>query len=105
MASLKRSTKSFRRQGSSGSIWGNTEDLTDEIDQLMKGEGKLAELRHCHSIGGGGTAARGEVNAAEPPVYKRNLSAPPAKPPLPNSVREGGFSRFLGKLPKLGKHD
>ncbi|CAI9775506.1 unnamed protein product [Fraxinus pennsylvanica] len=70
-----RSSKSFRRQGSSGSVW--NEKIAEKLNQV-----KNAELRHCQSTGGGGMAEA-------PPVYMRSLSAPTTKPLLLESVRNG----------------
>ncbi|CAK9169640.1 unnamed protein product [Ilex paraguariensis] len=73
----KRSSKSFRRQGSSGSIWDEKLN-SEEIKKLMQNEGKVdqRELRHCQSIGGVGTINYGISNAAVPSVYWRSFSTP-----------------------------
>ncbi|CAA2988932.1 Hypothetical predicted protein [Olea europaea subsp. europaea] len=81
MASLQRSSKSFRRQGSSGSVW--NEKLAEELNQA-----KMAELRHCRSTGDPGSGGMVEQRAA-PPVYMRWLSTPSAKPLLLESDRNG----------------
>lgn len=98
MASLKRSSKSFRRQGSSGLVWSSGEDSADEIHPLMKDEGRLAGLRHCRSIDSGRTAVAAEANKAKPPVWRQSSAAPPAKPPLPDKARKGGFAKFFEML-------
>ncbi|CAI9771489.1 unnamed protein product [Fraxinus pennsylvanica] len=81
MASLQRSSKSFRRQGSSGSVW--NEKLAEEPNQV-----KTAELRHCRSTGDTGSGGMVEHGAA-PPVYIRWLSTPSAKPLLLESEING----------------
>ncbi|CAI9096693.1 OLC1v1032891C1 [Oldenlandia corymbosa var. corymbosa] len=49
MATLQRSTMSYRREGSSGAVWG--EKLLPELI-LEKDRIDPNELRHCHSVGG-----------------------------------------------------
>lgn len=105
MASLVRSTKSFRRQGSSGSVWSKGEDSAEKIHPSIEVEGRLAGLRNYHSFGGGTRVATGEVNVSGPPVWRRVLSAPPAGPPLPKQAKKSGFAKICGIFSKFGKRD
>lgn len=76
MATLQRSEKSFRRQGSSGSVW-DGKKLTQEVNQLMRKEGNSEDhrqLRPCYSISGG--VREGSLSNVEPRVYARSLSTP-----------------------------
>ncbi|KZV47639.1 hypothetical protein F511_14425 [Dorcoceras hygrometricum] len=106
MAGLKRSARSFRRQGSSGLVW-DDDELAAGFYQFVQTEGKLGELRHCHSLGGdscGATPAdQGSLKAA-PHVYSRSVSAPITNPRLPKFVRKVLFAGFFGKPPKSGEH-
>lgn len=81
MAGLQRSSKSFRRQGSSGLVW-DDKSLSEEVNQLIRreGNGDNRELRHCYSIGGIGMMANIESDVAAPSAYLRSLSAPVTKP-------------------------
>lgn len=91
MAGLQRSTKSFRRQGSSGVVW-DDKLLPEEIDELLRRDGGNAgsgnpELRHCYSIGGTGMMVGNNVEGEDgiaPCVYSRSYSTPiAAKPSSP----------------------
>ncbi|KAM7493069.1 hypothetical protein LguiB_027678 [Lonicera macranthoides] len=110
MGSLQRSTKSFRRQGSSGSVWDDNL-LSEEVKQLIKKEG--GELRPCHSIGGMGMMmminSEDDIGAnVGPTVYTRSLSAPATKDSSSTTatskmVAENGFVGACGKPPTSGK--
>lgn len=76
-------------------MWSRGEDSAYEIYPLTKDEGRIAGFR---SIDSGRTAVAVEAKDAEPPVWRQSSSAPPAKPPLPEKVRKGGFAKFIGML-------
>lgn len=87
MAGLQRSTKSFRRQGSSGVVW-DDKLLPEQIDLLLRrdggnGESGNPELRHCYSIGGTGMIVNNIdiEDGIAPCVYSRSYSTPVATKP------------------------
>ncbi|KVH88428.1 hypothetical protein Ccrd_026832 [Cynara cardunculus var. scolymus] len=97
MATLKRSEKSFRRQGSSGSVW-DGKKLTEGVNQLMRKEGNCEDhrqLRPCYSISGGVT--EGSLSNVEPRVYARSLSTP--------SPIVGDSGKLLNDVMRLILHD
>ncbi|KAI7995689.1 MAPK kinase substrate protein [Camellia lanceoleosa] len=75
MAALQRSTKSFRREGSSGLVWDDkllienmSENPQKEVDQLM----------HCQSTNRSGMAMKehGGSNGASSSFFARSFSTP-----------------------------
>lgn len=88
MATLERSTKSYRRDGSSGSVW--------DIDQR--------ELRHCYSVGTAESSSSSSSGATETePVYVRSSSLSALKLLLPKSVGQKFKGVLIGKSPPLVK--
>ncbi|XAR69368.1 hypothetical protein NMG60_11000917 [Bertholletia excelsa] len=75
MATLERSTKSFRRQGSSGLVWDYDEYLIDNMSQTPV---DCRELRHCQSTGvcPSGKMKKGGRTKEVPSVFGRSLSTP-----------------------------
>ncbi|KAL3500869.1 hypothetical protein ACH5RR_039962 [Cinchona calisaya] len=104
-----RSSKSFRRQGSSGAVWDGT--LLAEMDEKGK-KRDHRELRPCYSIGvSSNTSSSSSLAATKSPVYLRSssLSVSAMKLLLPKSVGQK-FKGVLGKppsflKPQLGKYD
>lgn len=97
MATLQRTTKSFRRQGSSGSVW-EGEKSPEEVNQLTGKDGNSEDqrqLRPCYSFGGGGVR-EGSLSNIGPTVCTRSLSTPMTR----LTGDGGGFD-----LRKFEKHD
>ncbi|CDP13489.1 unnamed protein product [Coffea canephora] len=94
MAALQRSTISFRREGSSGTVWDDRK-LIAEMDE--QGKRDLSGLRHSYSIGCPSIVASSSGAADADPVYIRSRSAPAVKIMLiPKSVGR----KFKGVLAK-----
>ncbi|XP_030548354.1 uncharacterized protein LOC115753728 [Rhodamnia argentea] len=98
MATLQRSAKSFRRQGSSGLVWDDTL-LSDQFHEGAKNnKSDLKELRPCQSakaIFAGVDFSSGLNDTAPPATCLRSLSSSSADPS--QSARARGLSGVLSK--------
>lgn len=94
MATLQRSTISFRREGSSGAVWDDGK-LIAEMDE--QGKRDQNGLRHSHSVGGHFIMASLPGSVDADPVYIRSRSVSAVtKMLIPKSVGQK-FKGVLGK--------
>ncbi|CBI21018.3 unnamed protein product, partial [Vitis vinifera] len=87
MATLQRSAVSFRRQGSSGSVWEDKFSSGNMHNMMQKqGNADHKELRPCQSV------VRPSCSTMAPSICPRSLSTPAGKPA---SHKAFGFGRQL----------
>ncbi|KAL3746601.1 hypothetical protein ACJRO7_015547 [Eucalyptus globulus] len=109
MATLQRSAKSFRRQGSSGLVW-NDSLLSDQFYEDAKNDkSDLKELRPCQSAKAkfvGMDYTSGLDNAMPPATCPRSLSSSgtnPSQRAYTRSLSGVIGKRYLVKKLKMGK--
>ncbi|XP_052209321.1 uncharacterized protein At1g15400-like [Diospyros lotus] len=100
MATLQRSSRSFRREGSSGLVW-DDKLLLENMSQTPQ---MRMELRHCQSTCSHGALAPMDQlelrrGGGSPSNFPRSLSTPVADSRSPKATVGLGFPRANGKPP------
>lgn len=95
MATLQRSAVSFRRQGSSGSVWEDKFSSGNMHNMMQKqGNADQRELRPCQSV------VRPSRSTMAPSICPRSLSTPAGKPASHKAFGFGFLGVFRRPIPR-----